>query len=313
MDAIFRSTPSIDAMGTGKSVRKLYARRAAGMGVAMAEWSSWTARGAEISERSTDLVLPEDLPCEAQAQRNPQAARAEGGEFVQQPEARQSEWSRAELSGPSPDAESEERRAGIALPGDRGPRSRYERPSERRDGSPAATASSPRPSFWRRIALGRRASAATESASPSASPSTSTSASTSTATRSPEPTGSSTSPARSQKSLVEAGPVGAREVENRIVEPMLQALVSVEAKLERSHLELMGRSDQVEQRLSQLWDIEEQLGALTELQDSLLRVSEQQRRLEAAIQSQTRTARWLVGAVFASLAAAAFVVAAVLR
>jgi hypothetical protein len=102
-------------------------------------------------------------------------------------------------------------------------------------------------------------------------------------------------------------------VENRIVEPMLQALVSVEAKLERSHLELMGRSDQVEQRLSQLWDIEEQLGTLTELQDSLIRVSEQQRRLEAAIHAQTRTARWLVGAVFASLAAAAFVVAAVLR
>ncbi len=305
MDAIFRFAPSIDTMGTGKSPRKLYARRAAGMGVAMAEWSSWTARGAEISERSADLVLPEDLPCEAQTQRNPQAARAEGGEFVQQPEASRSEWSRAELSGPSPDAEGGERRAGIALPGDRGPRSRHERPSERRDGSSQATASSPRPSFWRRIALGRRASAAAESAS--------TSVSTATATRSPEPTESSTSPARSQKSLVEAGPVGAREVENRIVEPMLQALVSVEAKLERSHLELMGRSDQVEQRLSQLWDIEEQLGALTELQDSLLRVSEQQRRLEAAIQSQTRTARWLVGAVFASLAAAAFVVAAVLR
>lgn len=276
------------------------------MGVAMAEWSSWTTRGAEISERSTDLVLPEDLPCEAQeAQRNPHAARAEGGEFVQQPVPRPSEWSRADLSGPRPDPEGEERRAGMALPGDRGPRSRQERSPERGAGSLPTTASGPRPSFWRRIALGRRAAATTEPIS--------TPISTSAASQSPEPTGSSTVPARSQKSLVEAGPVGAREVENRIVEPMLQALVSVEAKLERSHLELMGRSDQVEQRLSQLWDIEEQLGALTELQDSLLRVSEQQRRLETAIHSQTRTARWLVGAVFASLAAAAFVVAAVLR
>lgn len=102
-------------------------------------------------------------------------------------------------------------------------------------------------------------------------------------------------------------------MENRIVEPLLQALVSVEAKLERSHTELVGRSDQVEQRLTQLWDIEEQLGVLGELQESLLQVSEQQRRLESAIVSQTQTVRWLVGAVFFSLAAAAFVVAAVLQ
>jgi hypothetical protein len=102
-------------------------------------------------------------------------------------------------------------------------------------------------------------------------------------------------------------------LENRIVEPMLQALVSVEAKLERSHVDLVGRSDQVEKRLTQLWDIEEQLGTLNELQDSLLEVSEQQRRLESAVVSQTATIRWLVGAVFFSLAAAAFVVAAVLR
>jgi len=94
---------------------------------------------------------------------------------------------------------------------------------------------------------------------------------------------------------------------------MLQALVSVESKLERSHIDLVGRSEQVEQRLSQLWDIEEQLGALGELQESLLQVSEQQRRLESAIVGQNKTLRWLVGAVFFSLAAAAFVVAAVLQ
>ena len=99
----------------------------------------------------------------------------------------------------------------------------------------------------------------------------------------------------------------------RIVEPMLQALVSVEAKLERSHTELVGRSDQVEQRLTQLWDIEAQLGTLSELQESLLQVSEQQRRLESAVISQTKTLRWLVGAVFFTLGATAFAVAAVLR
>ena len=108
-------------------------------------------------------------------------------------------------------------------------------------------------------------------------------------------------------------PVTADSIERRIVEPMLQALVSVESKLERSHVELVGRSDQVEQRLTQLWDIEEQLGTLGELQESLLQISEQQRRLEFAILSQNRTLRWLVGAVLFSLAAATFVVAAILR
>ena len=102
-------------------------------------------------------------------------------------------------------------------------------------------------------------------------------------------------------------------IEMRIVEPMLQALVSVEAKLERSHIDLTKRSDQVEQRLTQLWDIEEQLGTLGELQESLLQVSEQQRRLESAVDRQTRTLRWLVGAIFFALAATVFVVAAMIR
>ena len=102
-------------------------------------------------------------------------------------------------------------------------------------------------------------------------------------------------------------------IEQRIVEPLLQSLVSIEAKLERSHVDLSQRSDQVEQRLTQLWDIEEQLGTLVELQESLTHVSEQQRRLATAVESQTGTLRWLVGSIFFSLAAAAFVVAAVLR
>jgi hypothetical protein len=108
-------------------------------------------------------------------------------------------------------------------------------------------------------------------------------------------------------------PQTADSIEKLVVEPMLQALVSVESKLERSHIDLVGRSEQLEQRLSQLWDIEEQLGALGELQESLLKVSEQQRRLESVIVNQNTTLRWLVGAVFFSLAVAAFVVAAVLQ
>jgi hypothetical protein len=159
---------------------------------------------------------------------------------------------------------------GAALPGDRGPRSRS-----------TQSVPEPRPSFWRRISLGRKHQEVETL---------------------PEvlPAASATTPA-------------AANVEQRIVEPMLQALVSVEAKLERSHVELMGRSDQVEHRLTQLWDIEEQLGALGELQESLLQVSEQQRRLESAIHSQTRSMRWLVGTIVVTLMAAAFVLAAVIR
>ena len=124
----------------------------------------------------------------------------------------------------------------------------------------------------------------------------------------------SANPSVDTSAVTSANPsVDTGAIEHRIVEPMLQALVSVEAKLERSHIDLTKRSDQVEQRLTQLWDIEEQLGTLGELQESLLRVSEQQRRLESAVDRQTRTLRWLVGAIFFSLAATVFVVAAMIR
>jgi len=122
-----------------------------------------------------------------------------------------------------------------------------------------------------------------------------------------------TAPAKLPGKAKDPLPTANDSVERRIVEPMLQALVSVEAKLERSHIELVGRSDQVEQRLTQLWDIEEQLGTLGELQESLLQISDQQRRLESALVRHNQTLRWLIGAVLFSIAATAFIVAAVLR
>ena len=178
---------------------------------------------------------------------------------------------------------------GVALPGDRGPRSQ--------------AAQAQRPSFWRRLALGRRfhtPDTATQVAPPDAQ------------TRPPVPA-SPERPTLTQRAKSAVAPTPAidtKSIETVIVEPMLQALVSVEAKLERSHTELVGRSDAVEQRLTLLWEIEEQLSALSELQNSLHQVSEQQRRLENAVIAQTTTLRWLVGAVFVSLAGAAFVVAA---
>lgn len=277
----------------------------------MAEMAYSNLRGAEISERSSELVLPTSAAGET---RN----RVRGGEtsvsesrLSSEPSGAQSAIAQdrsartmSDVTGssrmPAPEnpATPEPTRAaerGRPLPGDRGPRTQ--------------AVQAQRPSFWRRIALGRRGRAA------EAQPQQNTPAQaegavaqpTGMVPQSPESTpGPATAIAQPNLPTVES-------LENRIVEPMLQALVSVEAKLERSHVDLVGRSDQVEKRLTQLWDIEEQLGTLNELQDSLLEVSEQQRRLESAVVSQTTTIRWLVGAVFFSLAAAAFVVAAVLR
>ncbi len=194
---------------------------------------------------------------------------------------------------------------GQALPGDRGPR-------ELEGGSQ-------RPSFWRRIALGRHAQTQrsrdegreeeNDAGSVSARGSTRESGGEvaigqALATRRALATQDSNDAALARANA---------SVERRIVEPLLQALVSVEAKLERSHVDLVGRSDQVEQRLTQLWDIEEQLGALGELQETVLQVTEQQRRLESALVAQTRILRWLVGGIILSLAAAAFAVAFFLR
>lgn len=266
----------------------------------MTESATSRTHGAEISERSTELVLPETP---ASANSDPLGERTGGVSDPHVGTGREAELTRA-ASGETRNASSESpeearstsvppERRGLALPGDRGSESR--------------AAPKQRPSFWRRIALGRRATKTQEETAPMNSP-----------------TPASTGPlVRARKSLVAATETPTQRgsavtpstdsIETRIVEPMLQALVSVESKLERSHVELVGRSDQVEQRLTQLWDIEEQLGALGELQDSLLQVAEQQRRLEATIADQNRTLRWVVGAVFSSLALAAFVVAAVLR
>ena len=295
-------------------------------------------RGAEISERSTELVLPDEETVAAPLRREFGVSESEAttqvlrdrGDGAQAPSessraarAKNAEKARsAALAGgltsngtsspppqtgtpkttglanslttpPGTSETAPPETRGVALPGDRGPRNQ--------------AAQTQRPSFWRRIALGRRNTPETPVAPPEAQTQPPAPASTPAVQKSP------TLAERAMNAVAPAPTVDTKAIENVIVEPMLQALVSVEAKLERSHTEIVGRSDAVEQRLTQLWDIEEQLGTLSELQESLLQVSEQQRRLETAVVSQTKTLRWLVGAVFFSLAAAAFVVAAVLR
>lgn len=246
------------------------------------------------------------------------AAALAGGEGNALTGSKTSTAPAARETAPAPEATAAPER-GRALPGDRGPREKAAEPAPQQ-----------RPSFWRRIALGRRGNqerteraaeppplerkaapnaadrAAKQASNPipaAAHPSAATTA------------GTGTTPPEGHSAVRNAdAPALAQEMlEKRVVEPMLQALVSVEAKLERSHADLTGRSDQVEQRLTQLWDIEEQLGTLSELQESLLQVSEQQRRLENALVAQTRSLRWLIGGVFFAITAAAFVVAAVLR
>ena len=260
----------------------------------MAESATWTRRGAEISERSADLVLPEHLTSEDPAvqahglQTNRRATTPRRTEPSER--RRESGVNESEKPHVQDGSGRTESMRGVALPGDRGPRAGQ--------AGSAPAASEQRPSFWRRIALGRKG----HDPEPVEAP----------PSRLPKKL-QATSPLSSISNATPQTGAAALDVEKRIVEPMLQALVSVEAKLERSHVDLMGRSDQVEQRLSQLWDIEEQLGALGEIQESLLQVAEQQRRLDSTIQSQIRAVRWLVGAVFISLAVGAFVVAAVLR
>jgi len=296
----------------------------------MASTAYSNPRGAEISERSSELVLPDvdrgsrgvsrslEVTAAPPVDEPPTTATRDQNsdqtsEAIQDPEMgwEQREFGVIEteattsVSQPGTSVDSKATNApetseppnaalGAALPGDRGPRDQ--------------AAQGQRPSFWRRIALGRRnPEAATNTAPPEAASPAATNGTPA------APSGLASRVAQAVAPTPKPKPVDTSVVETRIVEPMLQALVSVEAKLERSHTELVGRSDQVEQRLTQLWDIEEQLGQLSELQESLLKVSEQQRRLESAVVSQTKTLRWLVGAVFFSLSAAAFTVAAIVR
>lgn len=275
----------------------------------MAGTTMSSPRGAEISERSTELILPEashdvgaDEPRRDRRELGLSEAEISTSDRSSRTRAGHSDSVRPAQTGSGDLGTAAASPRGIAMPGDRGPKPR--------------TTETPRPSFWRRIALGRRGPQARTA--PEIPP------------REPAAAPTEEAPARHTMSQLardivapithhhspEQAPekplvakVDTSALETRIVEPMLQALVSVEAKLERSHSDLTTRSDQVEQRLTQLWDIEEQLGTLSELQESLLNVSEQQRRLESAVVAQTRTLRWLVGAVFVSLAGAAFTVA----
>jgi hypothetical protein len=222
----------------------------------------------------------------------------------------------AATPGAAPASATETQERGHPLPGDRGPREKAAEPAARQ-----------RPSFWRRIALGRRGAQRTATPPPAAHTEHEGAANAPNAaeraTQNAQLAGNTdraiaTSPGPPEATGLRASELSSQAIakemlEKQVVEPMLQALVSVEAKLERSHADLTGRSDQIEQRLTQLWDIEEQLGTLGELQESLLQVSEQQRRLENALVAQTRSLRWLIGGVFFAITAAAFVVAAVLR
>jgi hypothetical protein len=95
-------------------------------------------------------------------------------------------------------------------------------------------------------------------------------------------------------------------VEMRVVEQILQSLASVEGKLERSHVDLMARSDEIERRLIILWELEEQLESIQQRQDSFLEAMERQHLIESAILSQhRRTLRYCAAAVFFTLGAAA--------
>lgn len=265
----------------------------------MSEATVSSPQGTEISERSSELPLPATGLARRRYAPSDSASGRES--VVSEADLTSQERARLGLSPRPPRAEAAHPGLrGKALPGDRGPANQDEQGQ--------------RPSFWRRIALGRRTPSFEARTAPETrewAPATETDSEQPPPANPPDRARASVERAPGRPPELSVTP--SQAVERRIVEPLLQALVSVESKLERSHTDLLGRSDQVEERLTQLWDIEEQLGALGEVQESLLRVSERQRRLESAVVAQTRSLRWLIGAVFFSLAAAAFVVAAVLR
>lgn len=306
----------------------------------MTESAYSSIHGAEISERSAELVLPSSPAASPRAESvdpSDVAREAAGGSWRTAPlvasagpsdavaigavdpgldgarsaSAAQADPSSGLLPSPSDSAATSPADTswsaprGQPLPGDRGPRE--------------SEGGSQRPSFWRRIALGRRAQTQRSQFEGREDENDAVTVSAQGSTR--ESGGDvaigkalAARRALSTRDANDSALARANEsVERRIVEPLLQALVSVEAKLERSHVDLVGRSDQVEQRLTQLWDIEEQLGALGELQETVLQVTEQQRRLESALVAQTRILRWLVGGIILSLAVAAFAVAFFLR
>ena len=309
----------------------------------MTESAYSSIHGAEISERSAELVLPSSPAGGARSEIEDRGAASSdataktwrtaplvSGAGTEQPDAERAASPERESAAPIPPASGDglgtqatarfthdpdftkppgeplpSPGRGQALPGDRGPRD--------------VEAGSQRPSFWRRIALGRRAQSlrnAPDGDEPESRSAEANAPSRNHGNGEGEIAIGQVLAARRALATRDADALVAKaneSVERRIVEPLLQALVSVEAKLERSHVDLVGRSDQVEQRLTQLWDIEEQLGALGELQESVLHVTEQQRRLEAALVAQTRILRWLVGGIILSLAVAAFSVAFFLR
>jgi hypothetical protein len=291
----------------------------------MTESAYSSIHGAEISERSTELVLPSSPAASIRGDLDVSDATSASSAFSAFPsemgsemESEMESWRGAPLvhsAEPAQAAHTDPNASqrGFALPGDRGPRD-VQREHE---------GGSQRPSFWRRIALGRRSqtirTSQLEGAADLHQPAETRHALGANGAGLPgaeievAPTGGNDRALapRDANDMIAARASAAAE--RRIVEPLLQALVSVEAKLERSHVDLVGRSDQVEQRLTQLWDIEEQLGALGELQESVLQVTEQQRRLEAALVAQTRILRWLVGGIILSLAVAAFSVSFFLR
>lgn len=137
-----------------------------------------------------------------------------------------------------------------------------------------------RKSFWRRISIGRKSQETSIQRLPAATP-----------------------------QHVPAPP----PAELAILEPLLQALVSVEAKLERSHVELSSRLENVDQRLTQLWEIDEQLGTLSDLQEGIGHLADSQHRLEQAQAKNARTLRGIAILLVLGAAAAAFMISMLLR
>jgi len=139
----------------------------------------------------------------------------------------------------------------------------------------SSVAATHKPSFWQRIGIDRGRSSSADEATPV------------------EARGDGTFP----------NPI--RALEQRLVAPMLESLAGVEAKLERSHRDVLERCDVLENDLAGLIDETAREARSATPPDPIEEIRRVERRLEDSIQTQTRTLRLLIGIVFFAFGAGA--------
>jgi hypothetical protein len=86
---------------------------------------------------------------------------------------------------------------------------------------------------------------------------------------------------------------------------LLSRLSELENRLSETRSAIEGRIGELDQRLTQVWEVEEQLSFLIEIQETLTGLQEHQRELRDGVRSNRRTLNLLVAALMATAVAIA--------